>query len=211
MNLAASNSLLKTLEEPSPNTLIILLTANPEQLSATIRSRCQQVHFSQPETAEAIKWLEKQSVKADPELLLSLAQGAPLAAMQLDRDALLELRETLFNQFGRLVFGKSDPVKLANEWQNHDLSKIINWMTVWVIDMIRLKFHQAVPIIDNADKEKALKKIADAFSVEQLFDIYYKQLQAGRLLTKQLNKLLLVESLLIPWVASNKQGHKDIK
>ncbi len=204
MNMAASNSLLKTLEEPSPNTLIILISSSPELLSATIRSRCQQLNFLPPEPGVAIKWLEKQSVKSNPQLLLSIAQGAPLAALVLDQTDAISLRDEIFNEFGRMVFGKADPVKVASNWQKHDMQTIVHWMTIWVIDMIRLKYNHVEPIIDNKDKIKALLKIASVFSLQQLFEIYQKQLQAGRLLSKQLNKLLLLESLLIPWVA-NKQ------
>lgn len=45
LNIAASNALLKTLEEPPTNTIILLLTENPSSLSATIRSRCQILKF----------------------------------------------------------------------------------------------------------------------------------------------------------------------
>ncbi len=48
MNVAAANSLLKTLEEPAPETLLILLASAPGALLATIRSRCQQIKFVLP-------------------------------------------------------------------------------------------------------------------------------------------------------------------
>lgn len=202
MNISASNSLLKTLEEPSPNTLIILITSSPELLSATIRSRCQLVTFQVPEPEISVNWLNKHKIKSSPEVLLSMTQGAPLAALAIDQTDTISLREQVFTDLGRLVFGKSDPVKVASDWQNHDLNTILDWMTVWVIDMIRLKLDSNEPIIDNADKIKGLLKIASVFSLQQLFAIYQKQLQAGRLINKQLNKLLLFESLLIPWVAN---------
>ena len=201
MNVAASNSLLKTLEEPSPNSIIILITAQPELLSATIKSRCQQMHFSQPDPEQAEKWLKEQSVKADPDLLLAMAQGAPRAALLLDQQDIPALRDQIFNEFGKLVFGKNDPISVAQQWQNHDLKMLINWLTIWVIDMVRLKLNPDEPILTSADKQNGLQKIAAAFSVEQLIEMYQKQLQAGRLLNKQLNKHLLIESLLIPWVA----------
>ena len=202
MNIAASNSLLKTLEEPSPNSLIILISSSPELLSATIKSRCQTVKFPPPDQEAALKWLEKQTIKSDPKLLLSMAHGGPLRALAFDQADTLSLRDEVFKGFGQLVFGKTDPVKVASQWQGHDLHIVLNWMTIWVIDMIRLKYNHAEPIIDNTDKTKALLKIASAFSLQQLFELYQKQLQASRLLNKQLNKLLLLESLLIPWVAN---------
>ncbi len=51
MTTGAANALLKTLEEPPPYVLFLLLTARPEELPATIRSRCQRVRFQIPPQA----------------------------------------------------------------------------------------------------------------------------------------------------------------
>lgn len=45
MNVASANALLKTLEEPGPRSVLILIAEDPEQVIRTIRSRCQQVYF----------------------------------------------------------------------------------------------------------------------------------------------------------------------
>jgi DNA polymerase-3 subunit delta' len=200
MNVAASNSLLKTLEEPSPNSLIILITSRPDLLSATIRSRCQQIKFNQPSQEQAIEWLTTQTTHADAKTLLNLAQGSPLTALKIDHEDQKELNDSVFADFGRVIFGKSDPVKVANDWQKHDLKLIFNWLTIWVIDVIRLKYNDSEPMINSADKLKALLKIASAFTLEQLFELYEKQLQTGRLLDKQVSKPLLVESFLVSCV-----------
>lgn len=202
MNTAASNSVLKTLEEPSPNSIIILVTSRPERLTATIRSRCQNLSFSAPESEQAISWLNAQNLQSDPKRLLSMAQNAPLTALAYDEKALAGLRDEVFNDFGRMIFGKKDPVALASQWQEHDLAILFNWLTVWVIDLIRLKYENNASIIENSDKYKGLWKIASAFSLNQLFDVYKRQLEAGRLLTTQANKQLLLESLLIPWTTT---------
>jgi DNA polymerase-3 subunit delta' len=202
MNIAASNSLLKTLEEPSPNSLIILISSRPDLLSATIRSRCQQIKFNQPSQEQAIEWLTSQSPRTESKTLLNLAQGAPLTALKIDAEDQTALSETVFADFGRVIFGKSDPVKVAGEWQKQDLKLIFNWLTIWVIDVIRLKYNDSEPMINNADKLRALMKIASVFTLEQLFELYEKQLQTGRLLDKQVSKPLLVESFLVSCVTN---------
>ena len=63
--------------------------------------------------------------------MLRLAQDLPLAALEIDRNDLISLREDIFNDFGRMVFGKKDPVMLANDWQKHDLKLLLNWLTIW--------------------------------------------------------------------------------
>ncbi|MCU7810034.1 MAG: DNA polymerase III subunit delta', partial [Candidatus Thiodiazotropha sp. (ex Notomyrtea botanica)] len=92
MNTAAANSLLKTLEEPTRDTLIILLTDQPARLLPTIRSRCQQVHFQIPPNQDSLDWLGGKIKHADGETLLSLASGAPLLALKLDDADLLAAR-----------------------------------------------------------------------------------------------------------------------
>jgi DNA polymerase III delta' subunit len=100
----AANALLKTLEEPPPRTLFILLTTAPEQLLPTIRSRCQRVRFgggaglvdADPSRAERISKLgeELAADQHDPSLPVRVAEGkgdaAPVlvaAALRLHRRA----------------------------------------------------------------------------------------------------------------------------
>ncbi|MCL1045184.1 DNA polymerase III subunit delta' [Shewanella electrodiphila] len=57
-NLASANALLKTLEEPGNNILIILQTDVPSRILATIKSRCQQVAFHAPDRKQVYEWLK---------------------------------------------------------------------------------------------------------------------------------------------------------
>ncbi|HEY5603415.1 MAG TPA: DNA polymerase III subunit delta', partial [Gammaproteobacteria bacterium] len=82
MNQYAANSLLKTLEEPTPGTLIILVTSQPSRLLPTIRSRCQKLEFSPPGRRDALDWLTAQLQNSassvahtDTARLLTLAGG----------------------------------------------------------------------------------------------------------------------------------------
>jgi DNA polymerase-3 subunit delta' len=59
MNVNAANSLLKTLEEPRDNTLIILLAHNAKNLPVTVVSRCQNVHISPAYGQETQVWIKK--------------------------------------------------------------------------------------------------------------------------------------------------------
>ena len=79
---AAANALLKTLEEPG-NGLLILLTAAPERLLSTIRSRCQLIRFVRldlPSVAEVLRRLD--AVEQDPPELLAMAAGSPGAVLE---------------------------------------------------------------------------------------------------------------------------------
>ena len=78
---AAANALLKTLEEPGHG-LLILLTASPERLLSTIRSRCQLIRFLRLDSAAMHQVLERCGALADdPPELLALAAGSPGALL----------------------------------------------------------------------------------------------------------------------------------
>ena len=80
MNTAASNALLKTLEEPPPGAMLVLTSHQPGRLLKTVLSRCVRVNAPRPGTAQAVAWLESQGV-GDAAAALAEAGGAPLAAL----------------------------------------------------------------------------------------------------------------------------------
>ena len=77
MNINAANALLKFLEEPTPATHLLLITADPFQLPATVRSRCSRLEVAAPETAVALAWLERltDNVSEDAKTLLQQGWG----------------------------------------------------------------------------------------------------------------------------------------
>lgn len=82
MNASTANTLLKTLEEPPPGWTLILVTARPEAVLATIRSRCQAVRFGRLSRAETESVLTDAGVAPEHlDLMARLADGAPGAAL----------------------------------------------------------------------------------------------------------------------------------
>ena len=110
----AANALLKTLEEPGAGRLV-LISAAPEQLLSTIRSRCQQIPFVRltPEQVEAVlagmpeAGTLAQADPGDPAELLELAAGSPGALLE-QRRRWRELPEGLA---GRLLELRADPME----------------------------------------------------------------------------------------------------
>src|SRR5215218_365069 len=91
---AAANALLKTLEEPPPASLIVLVSDRPARLLPTIRSRCRLVTLREPPTEQALAWLREQGVPG-PEAALAAAGGAPLLARDLSAPEEVEFRRRL--------------------------------------------------------------------------------------------------------------------
>ena len=117
INHAASNALLKTLEEPQPGRHLWLVTAAPARLSATIRSRCQRVELRLPPQAEALDWLAAQGHRAPAAAeALAAARGHPGLADAWLRGGGLALRKEVADDLARVRDGKVAPVATAQRW-----------------------------------------------------------------------------------------------
>ena len=80
MNAAAANALLKSLEEPPPDTYFILVSHQPQRLAPTILSRCRRLASPRPAEADAAAWLAAEGA-VDPAAVLAQAAGSPLQAL----------------------------------------------------------------------------------------------------------------------------------
>jgi DNA polymerase-3 subunit delta' len=98
LNIASQNALLKTLEEPSSDSVILLVSSQPELLAPTIRSRCQSIYFSAPDLETARSWLEveKNINSAEATVLCQLSAGAPLHAAALHNSDYFNYRQAVF-------------------------------------------------------------------------------------------------------------------
>ena len=212
LNHNAANSLLKTLEEPPGGTLLLLCSDQPAMLPATIRSRCQQLSFQRPEASLARQWLgqtlseqaaegkAEQPVSADElDVLLNMADGAPLKAARIAAADLNQSRQALFQGFERLVSGEANPSKIAEEWLKLGAKESLYWLYSWIIDMIRLSMASDPALIANVDIHKRLAAIAGQVNKKCLFLNLDKTGQALKLLDHPLNQQLMLENLLMGW------------
>ncbi|HAI60004.1 MAG TPA: DNA polymerase III subunit delta' [Xanthomonadaceae bacterium] len=117
LNKAAANALLKTLEEPVGNRFLLLVSAAPQDLPATIRSRCQRIEFVVPERESARAWLAAQGHPgARATEALEAAQGHPGLADAWLRAGHLALRETTLKELAGVARGVLAPLGVAQAW-----------------------------------------------------------------------------------------------
>ena len=93
LNANAANAVLKTLEEPPPRGVLLLVSHRPGSLLPTIRSRCRRLVFAPPPADDATRWLTA-AADVSPEAamtLLKMARGAPGRALQLAGSNALEI------------------------------------------------------------------------------------------------------------------------
>lgn len=189
MNVNAANALLKSLEEPPPGALLILVATHLSRLPMTIRSRCTRVVFSPPPRAEALAWLRPQVSPAAAEALLEQVGGAPLAAAAMAQGDSLALHAKFASEFSQLATGKMDPVLCAERWKVQGSELCLEWMhryTATLIARVSVTEDEILPI-----------SIIDLFTFLDNVSISRRQLGTG------VDEGLLLENLLVKWCEFN--------
>jgi DNA polymerase III subunit delta' len=202
MNQAAANSLLKTLEEPVSGSIMILVTASPSRLPATIRSRCRLVTIAVPPPQIASRWLQTVLPDADNEVMLQAAAGAPLKALKISGPETVELRQKTLDEFLGVLALKLDPVLIAGRWFKQDLREILNWMCGWVIDMLRLQAVSQPAGMINPDQKKRLQEMVESLDQKRLFQALNHIYDARGSVDATLNGQMMLERLLLVLVKS---------
>ncbi len=137
LNRFAANALLKTLEEPSARTLLILVATEPSRLPPTVLSRCQRIRIRAPERAESIAWLSAARGKADWDAALDALGDAPLQVVQADPAEIAAVGAEARGTLEALAAGRTDPVAAAERWARSQLPLRLLCFENWLTERIR--------------------------------------------------------------------------
>ncbi|HKD52578.1 MAG TPA: DNA polymerase III subunit delta' [Steroidobacteraceae bacterium] len=137
LNRFAANALLKTLEEPAPRTVLILVATQPSRLPPTILSRCQRLRVRAPERAAAVAWLNAARGKADWDAALEVLGEAPFLALNADPSQLADIGADTRSTLDALLTGTTDPVGAAERWARSDLPLRLLCFEIWLTEHIR--------------------------------------------------------------------------
>lgn len=170
LNANAANALLKSLEEPPPDRLLMLISSMPGRLPATVRSRCQRLVFATPALTEALAWLRRElSEDVDAELMLQLTGGAPLLAREWADAELLARRRALFESWQHWQQGRLPAAVLVEQCLDGTPRRNLDWLISWYRDIIRLKMCGEATAVRNADLRTALMAHARSQATPRLF------------------------------------------
>lgn len=206
MNLNAANALLKSLEEPSGNTVLLLISHQPSRLLPTIKSRCVQQACPLPGEAVSLAWL----AGALPELgdeeradLLTLAAGSPLAAVRLQAQGVREQRAQAVDGVKKLLKQQLSPSQLAESWNALPLNLLFDWFCDWAQLMLRYQLTRDEEGLGQADMRKVVQYLADKTPQARVLAIQEWLLaQRQKVMSKaNLNRVLLLEALLVQWAS----------
>lgn len=193
MNKSSANSLLKSLEEPPGDTIIMLVSHDASQLPVTIRSRCQAIVVALPEKDDAIAWLAENSTldTATAAEALDVAGGSPLNAIKVAEAGQVEMHRRLLQQLSVLLGRPGMVSRVASELSDIEDFALWSWLSNGSADLLRQMLCGALPVwLQKIQADIDLRALAD---LQQLADLNRK------LHTTPVRQDLLLQDWLIRW------------
>lgn len=196
LNRNSANALLKTLEEPTFGTLLVLVAAEPGRLPATVLSRCTRIRVAAPDRALCRDWLQRHGAAGvDWDLMLDALGDRPLDALEADPVAVparaAEVREALCSACERTL----DPVATAERWSRDDPAARLACTENWLTERLR----EAAASADGSVELRAgthLPARRMMLNIPALFATLDLAREARRQLEGPVNKSLVLERLL---------------
>ncbi len=198
LNIAAANALLKTLEEPAPRVMILLVSDQFLQLPATIRSRVQQIPLGRISPEMAIEFVRDEAVVSveQAKLLLALSGGAPLAAVTLATTTQYQLRGQWLATWLAILTGRRTVLDATTYWQKQ--LPLLNWLDL-VRQILRdvIALHVGYVLVQTDLDRNHFNQIKSRVSLESLLAVDQRivSLIAGQ--SQNVNPQLVMENLML--------------
>jgi len=182
MNRNAANALLKTLEEPPGDAVIILLSNDPSRLAVTIRSRCQKLQVRSPDTDTALAWLLEEGAYGEVEAISALkaAAGSPFRARDLLSTDGPDHYRLVSDTLESMLVGRCAPASAMSALGDVEPDQLWTWLSLNAADRFRR----------NMDNHRV------AISLSQLQNMADRN---RALLPSPVRKDLLLQDWLIQW------------
>ncbi|WP_459659853.1 hypothetical protein ACL9Z5_002081 [Acinetobacter calcoaceticus] len=196
LNLASSNALLKTLEEPGERVVLILLADHYLKLPATIRSRLQHFALDRISYEQATSYLDEhlsELAEVQPDLLLGLSNDMPLQAIEIAKSDWFAKRQIFLNDWLKIVAQKNMPLFFSGKWQKElSFNDFIVLFEYLLGDLICVKLNQPQK---NTDLD--FDQLSPYYDLESLFNIYSELQQAKKLVEQNVQSQLIIDQLFI--------------
>lgn len=200
MNINAANSLLKSLEEPTANTVIILITAQVSKLLATIKSRCQLFNVTSPSKEESISWIKQnqhsdENSNIDVNTIYDMIGNKPLQAQFIKQEN-IDSKNHFLEDLHYVITQKTSINEMAKKWDKHDLEVIINWQVQ------EIQKHIKSSVIDNSKEtqsKNSSSRLAQHLSTEEQWLLYQNLLKQKQYIHTSVNSLMFIENMILLW------------
>lgn len=206
LNDAAANCFLKTLEEPPPRSMLILIGSSAERQLATIVSRCQILRFAPLPDTEVAALLRERGFTEPKQIerLIGLGGGSPGQALALADPALWEFRGTLLRG---LLDPRADRAELARQWgkfveeagkesaaQRRRATLTLRLVVDFLNDALRQSIGGTPRLVDDNDRQP-LADLANRLGPDRLLELLERCLQTDAQIDRRVQLVLLLEAL----------------
>jgi DNA polymerase-3 subunit delta' len=213
MNITSANSLLKTLEEPSPTNVFVLVSSRPHLLPLTILSRCHRLRFNPVHRDVIAAFLEKEHALApDKALILASSSGGSIGrALTLHKGDYIALRDLIL---GRISKGTLDPLgclALAGELagDREDIREALDILKSWYRDLLVFKETGRAEALINRDHAGDIGRLAGLTGVEEILRGIRTIQRAEAAIERNVNKPLTLETMVFTLFANKANFVED--
>ena len=204
MNSPAANALLKVLEEPPLETLLILISPTKTQLPPTMTSRCQKIYFP-PLSKEALQRVLEHSLEGSREegmssLMVALAEGSVGKAMSMDMEWVHVERRRWIEKLISVEEGRSkgEIPLIAEEISSSDrVQEILDTFRAWYRDVLVFKETREVSRLLNEDMKDRIVDLAERRTAEDCITRIRDIRNAMEDIGNRINPRLALENLLV--------------
>ena len=200
LNLSAQNALLKTLEEPPQDSLLILIAANGGGLLPTLRSRCLRVSFGALARDEVARYLMSQEgiSQEDARLRAALSMGSLGAALRLEEEEFLERRRSWAEKVSSLTSRNYLAASAAAEGiasNKEEALQFLEWAETWYRDLLIHAVSANAAETVNVDMLAHIQSQSAQREVEQLLSTFAQTARAAGRIQRNLNRRMVLERL----------------
>jgi len=202
LNAASANAFLKTLEEPPGDALIILITAMPQSLLPTIRSRCQEIVFQllSRQTLAAALVRKRGLSEEDAWFVAALAQGSMGRGIEMDVEAEKTVRDevlTLWSGLGRISPGEALHQAESYGKDRERLDRLLDIGIEWLRDAVVYGETGEERLLVNGGRRDLLRQWCEHRPLPGMLLDLELFISSRKLLDRRVSAQLVAENLLL--------------
>jgi DNA polymerase III subunit delta' len=203
MNLPAQNALLKTLEEPPRDSLLILIASNLGGLLPTLRSRCLRVSFVPLTRDQVAAFLlaQKKVPIEEAELLGAMSMGSLEVVAAVDPQELLARRRRWMDLLLQVASGDyraaTETAEALGSYNKEESLRFLDWAESWYRDLLVYAVTQDRQGIVNGDMLPTIQQASAAVNMKDLLARLGEAKEAFGAIHRNLNRRMVLESLLL--------------
>lgn len=202
MSVSAQNALLKTLEEPPRDSLLILIASNSGGLLPTLRSRCLRLSFGPVPRELIADFLAAREAmpRDDAKFVAAMSMGSLGRALELDRDELSEQRRSWIDIMSSLTLGDYRAALNAAEalsGSREESLRFLAWVETWYRDLLIHALTQETNELVNVDMLPQIQQQSGSAKLDGVLLSLSQIAGATARIQRNLNRRMVLEALFI--------------